>query len=102
MSSIVKIFSITLFFGLSVFAATPAETGSTSNAESATVTTAVKPAAGKSTTGKSHNFEDLLISGKYHFADEAVSTVEADKVFDSLIGVRTDFKDRLEESASNK
>ena len=53
-------------------------------------------------TGKSHNFEDLLVNGKYHFADEAVSTVEADKVFDSLIGVRNDFKDRLENSATNK
>jgi hypothetical protein len=53
-------------------------------------------------TGKSHNFEDLLVNGKYHFADEAVSTVEADKVFDSLIGVRNDFKDRLEDSATNK
>lgn len=56
----------------------------------------------KTGTGKSHNFEDLLVNGKYHFADEAVSTVEADKVFDSLIGVRNDFKDRLEDSATNK
>lgn len=51
---------------------------------------------------RTHNFEDLLVNGKYHFADEAVSTIEADKVFDSLIGVRTDFKDRLEESSTNK
>jgi hypothetical protein len=46
-----------------------------------------------------HSFEDLLIQGKYHFSDEAVTTVEEDKVLDSLIGVRTDFKDRLEQSA---
>lgn len=59
-------------------------------------------APAKTGSQKSHNFEDLLVNGKYHFADEAVSTVEADKVFDSLIGVRTDFKDRLETSASNK
>lgn len=55
-----------------------------------------------STTSKSHNFEDLLVNGKYHFSDEAISTVEADKVFDSLIGLRTDFKDRLEASAQSK
>jgi hypothetical protein len=55
-----------------------------------------KPAADSST---SHSFEDLLVQGKYHFSDEAVTTVEEDKVLDSLIGVRTDFKDRLEQSA---
>lgn len=61
------------------------------------------PTAGTpSSTSKSHNFEDLLVNGKYHFSDEAVSTVESDKVFDSLIGVRTDFKDRLEASADSK
>ena len=46
-----------------------------------------------------HSFEDLLVQGKYHFSDEAVTTVEEDKVLDSLIGVRADFKDRLEKSA---
>ncbi len=54
------------------------------------------------TNSKSHQFEDLLINGQHHFIDDSVSTVEADKVFDSLIGVRTDFKDRLQESATNK
>ena len=53
-------------------------------------------------SAKTHNFEDLLIQGKYHFSDEAVTTVEADKVFDSLIGVRSDFKDRLEQSATKQ
>ena len=75
------------------------------NALAANTTTApiVKNQAAVTTgTGKSHNFEDLLVNGKYHFADEAVSTVEADKVFDSLIGVRNDFKYRLEDSATNK
>lgn len=84
-----KTFLMALLFGLSALAAAPTETPA-------------KASPAKSNTGRSHNFEDLLVSGKYHFADEAVSTVEADKVFDSLIGVRTDFKDRLEESASNK
>lgn len=46
------------------------------------------------------NFEDLLVSGQYHFSDEAVTTVEEDKVLNSLIGVRTDFKDRIKQSAT--
>lgn len=55
------------------------------------------PIAGGSQT--EHNFEDLLVQGKYHFSDESVTTVEEDKVLDALIGVRTDFKDRIENSA---
>ena len=61
-----------------------------------------KPKAVDAKSDKSqteHSFEDLLVQGKYHFSDESVTTVEEDKVLDSLIGVRTDFKDRLEESA---
>ena len=50
-------------------------------------------------TEMSHNFEDLLVQGKYHFTDEAVSTVEEDKVLDSLLGLRADFKDRMVQSA---
>lgn len=46
------------------------------------------------------NFEDLLVSGQYHFSDEAVTTVEDDKVLNSLIGVRADFKDRMKQSAT--
>lgn len=46
------------------------------------------------------SFEDVLVQGKYHFSDEAVTTVEGDKVLDALLGVRTDFKDRLKKSSS--
>lgn len=46
------------------------------------------------------SFEDVLVQGKYHFSDEAVTTVEQDKVLDALLGVRTDFKDRLGKSAT--
>lgn len=46
------------------------------------------------------SFDDVLVQGKYHFSDEAVTTVESDKVLDSLLGVRTDFKDRLKKSAA--
>ncbi len=50
-------------------------------------------------TTTEHTFEDVLVQGKFEFSDEAVTTVEEDKVLDALIGVRTDFKDRLEQSA---
>jgi hypothetical protein len=46
------------------------------------------------------SFEDVLVQGKYHFSDEAVTTVEQDKVLDALLGVRTDFKDRLKKSSA--
>jgi hypothetical protein len=55
--------------------------------------------APKSDSSTEHSFDDLLVQGKYHFSDETVTTVEEDKVLDALIGVRTDFKDRLEQSA---
>lgn len=54
-----------------------------------------KAAAAPKTSNTEHNFEDMLVQGKFHFSDEAVTTVEEDKVLDSLIGVRKDFKDRL-------
>ncbi len=54
----------------------------------------------KKAESTAHSFEDLLVQGKYHFSDEAVTTVEEDKVLDSLIGVRSDFKDRLKKSTA--
>ena len=68
------------------------------NAAEQKATTAAKPAAGQP-SATDHSFDDMLVQGKYHFSDEAVTTVEEDKVLDALIGVRTDFKDRLEQSA---
>ena len=56
--------------------------------------------AGKRSTDVS--FEDVLVQGKYHFSDEAVTTVEQDKVLDSLLGVRKDFKDRIRKSVSQQ
>lgn len=46
------------------------------------------------------SFDELLIQGQFHFSDEAVITVENDKVLDALLGVRKDFKDRIQQSAS--
>ena len=57
-------------------------------------------AAPKSKLDTNVSFDDLLIQGKYQFSDEAVTTVEQDKVLDSLLGVRKDFKDRIERSAA--
>ena len=56
-------------------------------------------AVAKDGTSREHSFEDLLVQGKYQFSDEAVTTVEGDKVLDSLLGIRTDFKDRIEKAA---
>jgi hypothetical protein len=44
-------------------------------------------------------FEELLVHGKYHFSDEAVTTVEDDKILDALLPVRKDFKDRIQKNA---
>ncbi len=61
---------------------------------------ASKAAPAKKAGQTDMNFEDLLVSGQYHFSDEAVTTVEEDKVLNSLIGVRGDFKDRMKQSAT--
>ncbi len=60
---------------------------------------ATEPQKKETSSATQHSFEDVLVQGKYHFSDEAVTTVEEDKVLDALIGVRTDFKDRLKQSA---
>lgn len=69
-----------------------------STVNAATPTESKPAATSKKTTDVS--FEDVLVQGKYHFSDEAVTTVEDDKVLDALLGVRTDFKDRLKKSSA--
>lgn len=66
----------------------------------ATVAQAAPENTATSKKAQDMNFEDLLVSGQYHFSDEAVTTVEEDKVLNSLIGVRADFKDRMKQSAT--
>lgn len=66
------------------------------NAEDAGAPTAKK----KKSTEVS--FDDVLVQGKYHFSDEAVTTVEDDKILDALLGVRTDFKDRIKKSTARQ
>lgn len=46
------------------------------------------------------SFDELLVQGQYHFTDEAVTTVESDKLLDGLLEVRKDFKDRIQQSAT--
>lgn len=48
---------------------------------------------------KEVSFDEILVQGKHHFSDEAVVTVEQDKVLDALLEVRKDFKDRIKQSA---
>ncbi len=91
------LFSILASFATSTVAlAAPA--APTVKSAAAAAAAAAAPVAGKKTTDVS--FEDVLVQGKYHFSDESVTTVENDKVLDALLGVRTDFKDRLKKSAA--
>ena len=78
------------FFSLFASAANPAPKAAADQAV---------PAPNSAKSAVKHDFEDLLVQGKYHFSDEAVTTVEEDKVLDALIGVRADFKDRLKQSS---
>ena len=91
-----------LLTGFVVLAATGAAMAAESDAAQTKETgKTAAPASGapkKKTTDVS--FDDVLVQGKYHFADEAVTTVEQDKVLDALLGVRTDFKDRTKKSAA--
>ncbi len=59
-------------------------------------------AAGKKKKSTEVSFDDVLVQGKYHFSDEAVTTVEDDKILDALLGVRTDFKDRIKKSTARR
>ena len=45
------------------------------------------------------DFDELLVQGKHHFSDEAVVTVEQDKVLDALLEIKKNFKDRMKKSA---
>lgn len=67
--------------------------------------TAAAPAPAVAVTKKKStevSFDDVLVQGKYHFSDEAVTTVEDDKILDALLGVRTDFKDRIKKSTARQ
>lgn len=67
-------------------------------AQEATAPQAAAKKPVKKTTDVS--FEDVLVQGKYHFSDEAVTTVEEDKVLDGLLSIRKDFNDRIQKSTA--
>jgi hypothetical protein len=46
------------------------------------------------------DFGDRTVGGKYVYTTESITTVENDKSLDDLIGVRKNFKDRIERSES--
>jgi hypothetical protein len=54
----------------------------------------------KKSLSTSVDFSDRTVGGKYMFSTEAITTVENDKSLDDLIGVRKNFKDRIERSES--
>lgn len=62
----------------------------------------VNQTSGKKKKSTELSFDDVLVQGKYHFSDEAVTTVEDDKILDALLGVRTDFKDRIKKSTARQ
>lgn len=52
----------------------------------------------KSNYKTQHDFDDTLVSGKYQTPMGSVVKVDDDKTLDDLIGVRKNFRDRIEES----
>ncbi len=48
------------------------------------------------------NFDGSVVRGKYQMADEAVTVVENEKTLDDLLGVRKNFKDRLQLEENRK
>lgn len=86
---------LTVLMSFVIFAsAAPQQEVQKGNAEKKQDTTA------GSTKSTDMSFDELLVQGKYHFTDEAVTTVEQDKVLDGLLEVRKDFKDRIQQSTT--
>ena len=50
--------------------------------------------------GTDFSFDDQLVGGRYHYPDEAVATVEDEKVLNDLLSARKNFKDRLQTQES--
>ena len=47
-------------------------------------------------------FDFSNIYGRYNTADEAIATVEDEKIMGRLLGLRMDFKDRLQKQVQQK
>lgn len=55
------------------------------------------PSKSKGKLSRDVVFDGSVVNGKYLASGEAVSTVENEKKLNNLIGMRADFKDRLED-----
>jgi|GEM_PF-4572738 len=55
------------------------------------------PSKAKGKLSREVVFDGSVVNGKYLASGEAVSTVENEKKLNNLIGMRADFKDRLED-----
>ena len=89
---------LTMVLALTAFIAVTTASMSSAKAEDA----GAPVAQGKKKKSTDVSFDDVLVQGKYHFSDEAVTTVEDDKILDALLGVRTDFKDRIKKSTARR
>ncbi|MCX7675721.1 MAG: hypothetical protein N2Z70_07825 [Bdellovibrionaceae bacterium] len=45
----------------------------------------------------SHSFEDYLVQGQFHFADQTVITVEEDKALEGLVQIPKSFNERMKD-----
>lgn len=93
---------LTLVFSVIAITARGATTQSLEDLAGSAPAQKAKPVSQDKKKTTDVSFEDVLVQGKYHFSDEAVTTVEQDKVLDSLLGVRKDFKDRIRKSVSQQ
>ena len=89
------------FLGLILVGGVSANAAKTSDENGAEPKALTTPLANKKKSTEV-SFDDVLVQGKYHFSDEAVTTVEDDKILDALLGVRTDFKDRIKKSTARQ
>ena len=44
-----------------------------------------------------HSFEDYLVQGQFHFADQTVITVEEDKALEGLVQIPKSFNERMKD-----
>ncbi|MCB0394906.1 MAG: hypothetical protein KDD25_10110 [Bdellovibrionales bacterium] len=61
----------------------------------------ISKAPKRSTLKTEMNFSDTQVKGKYHFANEAIATVEDEKLIHDVLAPRKDFKDRIKEELGN-
>lgn len=58
--------------------------------------------AQSSTLSTDVSFDGTNLYGRYNRADEAIATVEDEKIMGRLLGLRMDFKDRLQAQGQQK